>query len=479
MLTTTFDLGHDEMVLVKDIEVCSHLRAPPGAVPRRRARRLHPGRRRPDHRPVQAGPAGRRLRPPPAGAGAADHPDRRRADAHPRAARRRSSSSSASTCACRCAASASPVRGRSPPRSAASCATPPTRAEAMSLILGAVTRVRPPRSAGGASAACPRRRRLGRCLVMGVVNVTPDSFSDGGAWLDADARRRARARAGRRRRRPRRRRRRVDPAGRAAGRPRTRSCAGCSRSSAALAAAGRRGQHRHHARRASPRAALEAGARAGQRRQRRPRRPRHGRRGRRAGVPYVAMHWRGHSVDMDRPRRLRRRGRRRRRRAARAGWTRLERGRRRPRAGRARPRARLRQDAGAQLGAARAPGRLDALGRPLLVGASRKGFLGRLLADAGRRAAPGGRARRRDRRGLGAGRRARRLGGPGARGAGQPRRGRVVAAAGRGSSGERRRGRRPTRRRAARQRRVLRRLRDGRPRPDGGACGSTVPTPTT
>jgi dihydropteroate synthase len=26
-----------------------------------------------------------------------------------------------------------------------------------------------------------------RCLVMGVVNVTPDSFSDGGAWLEADA----------------------------------------------------------------------------------------------------------------------------------------------------------------------------------------------------------------------------------------------------------------------------------------------------
>lgn len=25
-----------------------------------------------------------------------------------------------------------------------------------------------------------------RCLVMGVVNVTPDSFSDGGEWLDAD-----------------------------------------------------------------------------------------------------------------------------------------------------------------------------------------------------------------------------------------------------------------------------------------------------
>ena len=27
----------------------------------------------------------------------------------------------------------------------------------------------------------------GRCLVMGVVNVTPDSFSDGGAWYGADS----------------------------------------------------------------------------------------------------------------------------------------------------------------------------------------------------------------------------------------------------------------------------------------------------
>src|SRR5205085_2429773 len=29
--------------------------------------------------------------------------------------------------------------------------------------------------------------RNGRPLVMGVVNVTPDSFSDGGRWFDADA----------------------------------------------------------------------------------------------------------------------------------------------------------------------------------------------------------------------------------------------------------------------------------------------------
>ena len=34
----------------------------------------------------------------------------------------------------------------------------------------------------------PERESLGRSpLVMGVVNVTPDSFSDGGRWFDADA----------------------------------------------------------------------------------------------------------------------------------------------------------------------------------------------------------------------------------------------------------------------------------------------------
>src|ERR1700761_3697630 len=40
--------------------------------------------------------------------------------------------------------------------------------------------------------AAPRHRLAGlpsrsRCLVMGVVNVTPDSFSDGGKWYGADA----------------------------------------------------------------------------------------------------------------------------------------------------------------------------------------------------------------------------------------------------------------------------------------------------
>ena len=32
---------------------------------------------------------------------------------------------------------------------------------------------------------CDRRIPLARTLVMGIVNVTPDSFSDGGLWFDA------------------------------------------------------------------------------------------------------------------------------------------------------------------------------------------------------------------------------------------------------------------------------------------------------
>ena len=39
---------------------------------------------------------------------------------------------------------------------------------------------RPPRRLAGLPSP-------GRCLVMGVLNVTPDSFSDGGRWFDTDA----------------------------------------------------------------------------------------------------------------------------------------------------------------------------------------------------------------------------------------------------------------------------------------------------
>ena len=77
---------------------------------------------------------------------------------------------------------------------------PATRAEAMSLILGAVTSV---------VAGLPTP---GRCLVMGIVNVTPDSFSDGGRWAEPRGGGRPRPRPCGRRCRPGRHRRRVDPA---------------------------------------------------------------------------------------------------------------------------------------------------------------------------------------------------------------------------------------------------------------------------
>ncbi|WP_402468268.1 dihydropteroate synthase [Isoptericola aurantiacus] len=38
-----------------------------------------------------------------------------------------------------------------------------------------------------AVAGLPELTAVGRCLVMGVVNVTPDSFSDGGEWFAPDA----------------------------------------------------------------------------------------------------------------------------------------------------------------------------------------------------------------------------------------------------------------------------------------------------
>ena len=42
-------------------------------------------------------------------------------------------------------------------------------------------------STAGVTSGAPARAELGAVLVMGVVNVTPDSFSDGGAYLDPEA----------------------------------------------------------------------------------------------------------------------------------------------------------------------------------------------------------------------------------------------------------------------------------------------------
>ncbi len=53
---------------------------------------------------------------------------------------------------------------------------------------GAARPVGAARAAGpGRGAGPPGLPAAGRCLVMGVVNVTPDSFSDGGAWFGAEA----------------------------------------------------------------------------------------------------------------------------------------------------------------------------------------------------------------------------------------------------------------------------------------------------
>lgn len=84
VLSTTFDLGHDEMVLVKDIElysaICEHHLVPFHGV-------AHvgyiPGEGGRITRPVQARAARRRLRQAPAGAGAAHHAGGRRPRAHP------------------------------------------------------------------------------------------------------------------------------------------------------------------------------------------------------------------------------------------------------------------------------------------------------------------------------------------------------------------------------------------------------------
>ena len=216
---------------------------------------------------------------------------------------------------------------------------------------------------------------------MGVLNVTPDSFSDGGCFADAGRRRSRTAwqmhAAGADY---------VDVGGESTrpGADRVDAEEECRRVLPVireLAAAGVRDQRRHHARRGR-RGGARRRRRPGQRRQRRAGRHGHGRAGRRGRRPVGA-----HALARPQPgdvrgRPLRRRRHRGLRRADRPGRGRRRRG-RRPRAAGARPGAGLRQERRAQLGAA---GRPRPAGRPracrCCVGASRKTFLGRLLADA-------------------------------------------------------------------------------------------------
>ena len=160
-----------------------------------------------------------------------------------------------------------------------------------------------------------------RCLVMGVVNVTPDSFSDGGQWFGADA---AIAHglelmaAGADL---------VDVGGEStrpgaqrieAGRG---SCGGSARSSPSWS--GRASRYRVDTMRARVAGfALEAGAQLVNDVSGGLADPDMPRLVAAAGVSYVVVHWRGHSRQMYAPRGLRRRGPARSATSCPSGWTR-------------------------------------------------------------------------------------------------------------------------------------------------------------
>ena len=119
ILGTTFDIDHEEMVLVKDIpfySTCEHHLVPfhgaahVGYIP------SHDGKVTGLSKLARVVDM---LRAAPAGPGTPDHADRRGPRQAPGAARARSSSSNASTCACPCAGSASRAPRPSPARCAA------------------------------------------------------------------------------------------------------------------------------------------------------------------------------------------------------------------------------------------------------------------------------------------------------------------------------------------------------------------------
>src|SRR5215469_6742750 len=58
---------------------------------------------------------------------------------------------------------------------------------ANSAAIDAAHRAAPATSGGVLAGLLAKVQPLGRPVIMGVVNVTPDSFSDGGQFLDPDA----------------------------------------------------------------------------------------------------------------------------------------------------------------------------------------------------------------------------------------------------------------------------------------------------
>ena len=243
------------------------------------------------------------------------------------------------------------------------------------------TRHRGPRRWNSSCASdLPTARRI---QVMGVVNVTDDSFSDGGRYLDRDrAVEHGLALA-------------ADGAdiidvGGESTRPGAVRIDAASRDCPRLPVDQRacraraHGQYRHHARRRSRRRRWRTARSDRQRRVRRPGRPgdgpRGGRRRRAVGADALALGRRGPSTRRRRttttwsPTCATELLARRRRRGGRG---------RRPGQARHRPRAGLRQDRRNTTGRCCTPCPSSSrTGLPVLVGASRKRFLGALLADA-------------------------------------------------------------------------------------------------
>src|SRR5699024_9210174 len=155
-----------------------HVRASPAAVLRDRPRGLHP-RRGKGHRAQQARPAGPRLCPPAAGAGAHHLADRRRPDGRDQCLRRdRGDRGRAHVHVhARGASRRGSHRHQRGARHAAGQPQHPRRGdEPHQSELIEMARSWPD--------GLPARLAGDDTLVMGVLNVTPDSFSDGGRYED-------------------------------------------------------------------------------------------------------------------------------------------------------------------------------------------------------------------------------------------------------------------------------------------------------